>query len=98
MDIGDISKDIIEDIKNMTDEEMTKEMVSEGCIFTGKKGENMDNKIKEAISLLHNNGYKVIKFTKRMKLDEADCTKQEEQGDSKDCSECSCSICVGCEL
>jgi hypothetical protein len=51
----------------------------------------MDNKIREAIQLLKENNYVVVKMTKQMQGDADECERQGFQGD---CLGCSCSICV----
>lgn len=51
----------------------------------------MDDKIKQAIELLHNNGYVVKKFTKAMERDADKCC---ESGGDGDCLGCSCSVCI----
>ena len=51
----------------------------------------MEDQIREAISLLRENGYAVNKMSKDMIKDMEEC---DESGGEKDCSECSCSICV----
>ena len=51
----------------------------------------MENKIEEAIKLLHENGYVVKKMTKEMQEDADKC---EEQGYKGDCMGCSCSVCL----
>jgi len=51
----------------------------------------LEEKIQEAKELLRENGYTVRKLTKLMKEDLDECDRLE--GD-KDCSSCSCSICI----
>jgi hypothetical protein len=51
----------------------------------------MEDKIKEAIALLEQNGYIVKKITKRMQEDSKECEQSDEE---KDCCSCSCSICI----
>ena len=51
----------------------------------------LEEKIKEAKELLLTNGYSVKKLTQTMKDDLDECNRLE--GD-KDCSICSCSICI----
>ena len=56
--------------------------------------ENPDEKkiaIKEAKKLLQENNYIVIKMTEQMDRDANEC---EASNGSKDCSECSCNLCV----
>ena len=54
----------------------------------------MEDKIKEAIKLLHENGYIVTKLTKAMKVDCDKCAEMSERGEDMDCLECACSICI----
>lgn len=51
----------------------------------------MEDKIKEAIKLLTENGYIITKFTEKMDKDLNAC---ESSDGTKDCSCCACSICV----
>lgn len=51
----------------------------------------MENNIKEAIRLLKENDYVVIKLTEEMKRDIDDCN---ESDCSKDCTCCSCNMCI----
>lgn len=51
----------------------------------------MDEKIKEAIQLLRDNGYIVKKLTPLMIEDSDEC---EASDGSKDCLGCSCSLCI----
>lgn len=51
----------------------------------------MEEKIKEAINLLQENGYVVTKLTKAMERDSDRC---EACGFESDCSSCACSICI----
>ena len=51
----------------------------------------LEDKIQEAKKLLRENGYVIIKLTQAMKDDLDECDRSE--GD-KDCSSCSCSICI----
>ena len=51
----------------------------------------LEEKIQKAKKLLWENGYVIIKLTKAMKDDFDECDRLE--GD-KDCSSCSCSICI----
>jgi len=57
-------------------------------------GIEMEDKIQEAKELLWANGYAVVKMTKRMNEDSDECVRMMEEGNDKDCSECSCSLCV----
>ena len=50
-----------------------------------------NEKIKEAIRLLRDNGYVVKKLSKTQKQDADEC---ESCGFNGDCSSCSCSICI----
>ena len=51
----------------------------------------MEEKLMEAKKLLQQNGYLVIKITERMEKDMDECS---ESDCTKDCTECSCSMCV----
>jgi len=51
----------------------------------------MENQIEEAIKLLRQNDYAVIKMTKAMLEDTKKC---DELGGDKECFGCSCNICV----
>ena len=51
----------------------------------------MDDKINEAIKLLRDNDYVVIRLSKSQRDDMAEC---EESDFEKDCTGCSCSCCV----
>lgn len=51
----------------------------------------MTEKIREAIQLLRQNDYLVIKLSANNKKDIAQCC---ELGDKKDCTCCSCSVCL----
>jgi len=54
-------------------------------------GEIMENKIQEAIKLLHDNGYVVKQMTDEMNEDANKC---EAMGFEGDCMGCSCSVCL----
>lgn len=54
----------------------------------------MEENIKEAIKLLRSNGYIVKKWTNAMEEDADECCEMEERGESKDCCDCACSICL----
>jgi len=51
----------------------------------------MEDKIKEAIKLLDQNGYVVKKITKTMQEDADKCEAMDFEGD---CMGCSCSVCL----
>ena len=51
-------------------------------------------KIENAIKLLRENDYAVIKKSKGMLIDEEECEKMSCKGEDKDCLECRCSICI----
>ena len=51
----------------------------------------MENKIQEAIKLLHDNGYVVKQMTDEMNEDANKC---EAMGFEGDCMGCSCSVCL----
>lgn len=53
-----------------------------------------EDKIMEAIRLLHANNYIVKKFTKSMEKDAKECERMEAEGRQKDCCGCACNICL----
>jgi len=55
----------------------------------------MENEIQMAINLLRSNGFVVKKLTQDMIEDSKECEEMAERGEDKDCSGCSCGICVG---
>lgn len=54
----------------------------------------MEDKIQEAIKLLHENGYVVKKLTKGQIEDSKKCDECNMRGEDMDCTECSCSCCI----
>lgn len=50
--------------------------------------------ILKAIKLLSENGYIVIRKSKQMEADICECIKMDEKGEYKDCSKCSCNLCI----
>jgi hypothetical protein len=50
--------------------------------------------IKNAIKILQNEGFKVIKLSERMKKDIKECNEMNSIGKDKDCLGCSCNICL----
>lgn len=54
----------------------------------------MEDKIKEAIKLLRDNGYIVKKWTPAMNRDADECERMDIEGKSKDCIGCSCNVCL----
>lgn len=54
----------------------------------------MNLKIKEAKKLLKDNGYAVVKLTKRQLEDSKQCEECSSNGKDMECSWCSCSICI----
>lgn len=54
----------------------------------------MEDKIKEAITLLRANGYVVKKWTPAMERDADECERMDIEGQSKDCCGCACSVCL----
>ena len=53
-----------------------------------------DDEVEKAIKLLKKNGYIIKKWTKSMEMDANECAEMEEKGISKDCCDCSCSVCL----
>jgi len=51
----------------------------------------MEDKIKEAIEILIDNGYIVKRLTKQMKCDMDECEKSNGE---KECFGCACSVCI----
>ena len=51
----------------------------------------MEDKIQEAIKLLHDNGYIIKKFTKIMQEDANKCEAMNFEGD---CMGCACNVCL----
>lgn len=53
-------------------------------------------KIEEAIRLLRNKGYSIIKLTEDMKKDVQECAYYSEikDGQDKDCISCKCNMCI----
>ena len=52
------------------------------------------NDIEKAKKLLKDNGYIILKFTEEMKNDSKECDAMDDDGESKECFFCSCSMCV----
>lgn len=52
------------------------------------------NNIEQCILYLRRNGYVVKKWTKNMQEDSDECVVLDENGISKDCAGCSCSVCL----
>lgn len=52
------------------------------------------DKIKNAIQLLKNNGFKIIKLSERMQKDMKECNEMNSIGKDKKCLGCSCNICI----
>lgn len=50
--------------------------------------------VDQCILHLRRNGYIVRKWTKNMQQDSDECVALDEEGKSKDCSGCSCSVCL----
>lgn len=55
---------------------------------------NDTDKIKNAIQLLKNNGFKIIKLSERMQKDMKECNEMNSIGKDKECLGCSCNICI----
>ena len=54
----------------------------------------LEEKIKDAIKLLRANEYIVKKWTPAMKHDADECERMDDEGESKDCCGCACSVCL----
>lgn len=54
----------------------------------------MQDTISKCIAYLNRNGYIVRKWTKNMQQDSDECVALDEEGKSKDCGGCSCSVCL----
>lgn len=54
----------------------------------------MKEEVKQAINLLRNNGYIVLKWTKEMEYAANECEEMEENGESMDCCDCPCNVCL----
>ncbi|WP_346848456.1 hypothetical protein [uncultured Clostridium sp.] len=50
--------------------------------------------LEEAIKLLRENGYVVRNITKLMISDSEECEEMQNNGEDKECCECSCSVCI----
>lgn len=55
--------------------------------------ERYDN-VERCITYLNRNGYIVKKWTKNIRVDSDECVELDKKGKSKDCGECSCSVCL----
>lgn len=75
------------EVKNTKCLECEKEM--KVFSITGKEDE-----ITQAKNLLLKNGYIVKKWTLSMERDANECTEMEKHGKQKNCSGCSCSVCL----
>jgi len=58
------------------------------------KSNELKQNIQNAIKLLRENGYEIIKITKEMHKDMDECVEADESRHPKDCCGCSCSICL----
>ena len=54
----------------------------------------MNEEIMTAITVLKANNYVIKKWTPNMESDVDECEAMEAKGLSKDCCECSCSVCL----
>lgn len=54
----------------------------------------MEEEIAKAKKLLTENGYIVKRWTRSMEQDANECVEMEEKGQTKDCCDCSCSVCL----
>lgn len=54
----------------------------------------MEDEIAKAKQFLEKNGYVVKKWTRSMDQDADECVEMDEQGKTKDCCGCSCSVCL----
>lgn len=59
-----------------------------------KETNNEKDKLSEAKKILSENGYIVKKWTRSMEQDANECVDMEEHGQTKDCSGCSCLVCL----
>lgn len=50
--------------------------------------------VERCTEYLKKHGYIVLKFTKDMEKDFKECEEMDENGKSKDCCGCSCSVCL----
>lgn len=65
-----------------------------GTVEECRKAKEMSNSIDQCILHLRKNGYIVRKWTKDMQQDADECVELDEEGKSKDCGGCSCSVCL----
>lgn len=65
-----------------------------GTVEECRKAKEMSNSIDQCILHLRRNGYIVRKWTKNMQQDSDECVALDEEGKSKDCGGCSCSVCL----
>lgn len=54
----------------------------------------ISKELENAIQLLEQNGYAVVKMSPQMQEDAEECEKLSGEGKDKDCSECSCAFCI----